>query len=93
MISTYRYIQLTECSATFRDKLLVETYIFAIFGVSFCVTQNAFNFIEILKNKNIRLQFSKTSIPLCFPFFIDGFFGFFSVVQKHSSLRLLHCHF
>ena len=31
------------------DNLLVETAIFAILGVSFCVTQKTFNFIELKK--------------------------------------------
>ena len=30
-----------------RDSLLVESDIFTVLGVSFCVTQNAFNFFEI----------------------------------------------
>ena len=36
---------------------------FAILGVSFCAMQNAFNIIKI-KNKNIGVQFSKSSTPL-----------------------------
>ena len=39
------------CSANFCDNLLVETAIFAIIGVLFCVTQKALNFIEIKKTR------------------------------------------
>ena len=60
--------QLEACSAKKRDNLLVEMSFFAIFGVSFFVTQNPFNFIEI-RNNNKKEQFSKYFIPLCFHFF------------------------
>ena len=39
------------CSAGKCDNLVVETDIFAILGVSFCVTWNALNFNEIKTNK------------------------------------------
>ena len=61
-------LSLVECSAKQCDNLLVETDIFSILGLSFFVTQNAFNFIEIYKNKNIGAHFSKSYIPQCFPF-------------------------
>ena len=51
------------------DNLLVDADIFTVLGVSFCVTQNAFNFIKIKKNMNIGAHFSKSYIPLCCPFF------------------------
>ena len=35
-----------------------------ILGVSFCLTKNAFNFLSKSQNKNVRAQFSKSSIPL-----------------------------
>ena len=56
------------CSANFCDNLLVETDIFIILGVSFCVTRNDFSLIKI-KKKNIGAQFRKYYIPQCHSFF------------------------
>ena len=44
-------ISLGACSAKKCDNLLLETDIFAILGVSLCVTRNDFNFIEIKKQE------------------------------------------
>ena len=54
------------------DNLLVETEIFAIFGISFCATQNAFNLMKI-KNKNIGAQFQHVFYYSMspFPYFMD----------------------
>ena len=60
--------------ANFCDKLLVETDIFDIFGVSFCVTQNTFNFIG--GKKNIGEHFRKYYITLCWTLNVfDGVVG------------------
>ena len=53
-------------SAKKRDKLLVETNIFAILGVSFCATQMEATTPSILKKENVRSKFSKSSMPLFF---------------------------
>ena len=78
---------------TKRDNLVVETDIIWNLGVSFCVTQNAFNFIK-LKNKNIGEQFSKSSIPLCNTF-LKGWWSCCCLrfAQNNSSLRRLHFYF
>ena len=41
---------------------------FTILGVSFCVARNGFNLIEI-KNKNVRVKFINSSMPVLYPFF------------------------
>ena len=59
---------------------------FTILRLSFCVIWNSFNFIEILKNKNVRAQFSKSYIPLHINFFN---WWIFDSVQSHKYF--VHC--
>ena len=66
----------------FCDNLLVDADIFIILGVSFFVTRNAFNLII---KKNLRAQFSKSSIPLSF-FKVGGVVASVRVAQKNR-----HC--
>ena len=62
------------CSAEKCENVLVETAIFAIIGVLFCVTQKAFNFIEIKKQEH-RETFQKTFYSPMLYFFLDVVVG------------------
>ena len=73
---------LQACSTKKCDNLLVQTDIFSILGVSFCVMQNAFNFIE-RKSKNIGHSSENIILPyvvlfklmeFLFPFASHNFF-------------------
>ena len=70
------------CSAK-KDNLLGNTYIFSILGVSFCVTRNAFNFIEI-KNKNIGHSSESLLFLYVVLFYIYGVVASVRVAQNVS---------
>ena len=72
---------------------LTQTF-FTILRVSFCVTRNAFNLIDI-KNKNVVAQFSKSSIRLRRPFknlmgLLDPFASYKNIYHFHGSIVIFY---
>ena len=56
------------CSVKRCNNLLVEADIFSILGVSFCVTQNSFNFTETKKTGTQGHSPASILFPICHPF-------------------------